>query len=243
VVDEVLAVGDARFQKKCLGKMEDVADRGGRTVLFVSHQMDAIETLCEVAIMLGNGRVVSIDSAELVISEYLSLSTENIPHLSGRRDRKGSQKAYFTRCEHQAAGVMHEGFQKSGEDLVFDLEITSRLPEVSHGIRISLDIIDDRGKTVLMFQNTFEGATISLEPGASVITVKIPAIPLAPSTYSVSLFMADNNNDILDWVQNVRSIEIVPGSFYGSGSQGLSTHCKVLARSSWSGYSIVSSSL
>src|SRR2546421_11804717 len=71
VVDEVLAVGDAAFQKKCLGKMSDVA-RAGRTVLFVSHNMQALQSLCGRAVHLDQGRVAAIGTAQAVVSEYLS---------------------------------------------------------------------------------------------------------------------------------------------------------------------------
>ena len=71
LVDEVLAVGDAEFQKKCLGKMEDVS-KTGRTVLFVSHNMLAIESLCKKAILLTDGFATSCDSVSTAIGEYLS---------------------------------------------------------------------------------------------------------------------------------------------------------------------------
>ena len=76
LVDEVLAVGDAAFQKKCLGKMRDVA-KGGRTVLFVSHNMQAINTLCPHAILLNAGRIQNIGKANSVVKSYLSMVFEN----------------------------------------------------------------------------------------------------------------------------------------------------------------------
>jgi lipopolysaccharide transport system ATP-binding protein len=72
VVDEVLAVGDAEFQKKCIGKMKDVSNNQGRTVLFVSHNMNAVQNLCNTAILLSNGQFVAKNSAREIISEYLS---------------------------------------------------------------------------------------------------------------------------------------------------------------------------
>src|SRR5438477_3907488 len=70
IVDEVLAVGDAEFQKKCLGKMQDVS-KGGRTVLFVSHNMDTVSRLCSSAILMKNGALKSIGATHKVVSEYL----------------------------------------------------------------------------------------------------------------------------------------------------------------------------
>lgn len=78
LVDEVLAVGDAAFQKKCLGKMEDVATQQGRTVLFVSHNMTALQSLCKRAIWLDQGRLVDDGSAGQVISQYLQIASESV---------------------------------------------------------------------------------------------------------------------------------------------------------------------
>jgi len=72
IVDEVLAVGDVEFQKKCLGKMDEVARRQGRTVLFVSHNMAAVQNLCNRSILLENGRVRLCASTSEVIDEYLT---------------------------------------------------------------------------------------------------------------------------------------------------------------------------
>ena len=85
VVDEVLAVGDAAFQKKCLGKMEDVAGEG-RTVLFVSHNMPAVRTLCSHAIQMEAGQVVNTGTATEVVDEYLKIqaSTEALHHVARR---------------------------------------------------------------------------------------------------------------------------------------------------------------
>src|SRR5690606_16389311 len=89
VIDEVLAVGDAEFQRKCLGKMEDVA-KGGRTVLFVSHNMAAITSLCSSAILLNSGRIVCAGDTDKVIKQYVQDSQESsIEDLKDRKDRTG----------------------------------------------------------------------------------------------------------------------------------------------------------
>jgi lipopolysaccharide transport system ATP-binding protein len=96
VVDEVLAVGDASFQKKCLGKMEDVADREGRTVLFVSHQMNAIQTLCGSCILLSNGTIKENDNpARKVIHTYLN------------DVRRESESIYWTQVNSLETGDHH----------------------------------------------------------------------------------------------------------------------------------------
>ena len=81
IVDEVLAVGDAEFQKKCLGKMGDVASREGRTVLFVSHNMSAINSLCENSLLLEKGRIKAIDKTDLIVSIYLQPTETSVSSL------------------------------------------------------------------------------------------------------------------------------------------------------------------
>ena len=80
IVDEVLAVGDAEFQEKCLGKMKDVSEKDGRTVLFVSHNMGAIQSLCEKCLLLKNGRVQLIGSISDVVSSYIESEKERMVH-------------------------------------------------------------------------------------------------------------------------------------------------------------------
>ena len=77
LIDEVLAVGDAEFQKKCLGKMENIAGQG-RTVLFVSHRMSAVKSLCNRSILLSNGKIIHDGTTDEAISKYTSLSLEEI---------------------------------------------------------------------------------------------------------------------------------------------------------------------
>ncbi|RYG02271.1 MAG: ABC transporter ATP-binding protein, partial [Chitinophagaceae bacterium] len=98
IVDEVLAVGDTEFQKKCLGRMKDVSREDGRTVLFVSHNMTAIENLCKSAIVLNEGRIHSEAAAADAIRDYLSLNQEasHSSTLENRIDRQGNGDLRFT---------------------------------------------------------------------------------------------------------------------------------------------------
>jgi lipopolysaccharide transport system ATP-binding protein len=95
VVDEVLAVGDAAFQKKCLGKMEDVA-RGGRTVLFVSHQMNAVKSLCSKALWLARGRVIDYAAADDVVRRYLSDEGDSASWTSDGAPGEGLDNPHFS---------------------------------------------------------------------------------------------------------------------------------------------------
>lgn len=91
IVDEVLAVGDAEFQKKCLGKMGDVSRGEGRTVLFVSHNMGNITALCNNCILLNDGNIEKFDTTENVITQYLSLNTSSASEKSWKENNPGNQ--------------------------------------------------------------------------------------------------------------------------------------------------------
>jgi lipopolysaccharide transport system ATP-binding protein len=93
IVDEVLAVGDAEFQKKCLGKMGDVSKGEGRTILFVSHNMTAINSLCKKVIYLKNGKIVEIGNTENIIHKYASTETDLITENSWKLDKRGDEIA------------------------------------------------------------------------------------------------------------------------------------------------------
>lgn len=95
IVDEVLAVGDAEFQKKCLGKMDDVSRSAGRTILFVSHNMTAINSLCKSVMYLKQGQIVEVGPTENIIHNYASLETELITENSWKLDRKGDDVAHL----------------------------------------------------------------------------------------------------------------------------------------------------
>jgi lipopolysaccharide transport system ATP-binding protein len=98
IVDEVLAVGDAEFQKKCLGKMGDVSKGEGRTIIFVSHNMTAINTLCKEVIYLKNGHIVETGETEKIIHKYSSTETDLITENSWLIDKKGDEVAHLLRA-------------------------------------------------------------------------------------------------------------------------------------------------
>jgi len=121
VVDEVLAVGDAEFQKKCLGKMQDVS-KGGRTVLFVSHNMSAIQSLCSAAVVLEKGRLRFLGSIDAAIGEYLKTIRGN-EGADGHVIKLGPDLR-ITRMKIQPATI------NSGDPVTFDMQITPMRPTV-----------------------------------------------------------------------------------------------------------------
>ncbi|MDD5528276.1 MAG: ABC transporter ATP-binding protein [Patescibacteria group bacterium] len=99
IVDEVLAVGDADFQKKCLGKMDEVVKKSGRTIIFVSHNMDAIESLCDRVVWLKEGKVAGDGSADEMIEKYLGENRNFLEKKWGEKDAPGNEKVKLLKAE------------------------------------------------------------------------------------------------------------------------------------------------
>jgi lipopolysaccharide transport system ATP-binding protein len=177
VVDEVLAVGDTEFQRKCLGKMSEVA-QGGRTVLFVSHNMAAVQTLCTRAICLDSGRLVQIGSVPDAVASYLD---------GVRKDRAAGglalgQDLMLRRFDFSPAQVV------SGESLAFSLEVCPRIPTRLHEVAIL--IYSQYGPRVAILDLRQKGIRdLRLGDQPVVIDGTIAAVPLVEGEYHVGLYL------------------------------------------------------
>lgn len=158
VVDEVLAVGDAAFQKKCLGKMSDVA-RAGRTVLFVSHNMQALQSLCSRAVHLEQGRVAAIGTAQAIVAEYLS----KISSATGEKrwpieTAPGNEFCRLTTIRVVTSAGANGSVLPSKRDLVVDMEFHAE--QLHQGLCVGFDLTNSEGVTVLRSYQT-DGAAES----------------------------------------------------------------------------------
>ncbi len=219
LVDEVLAVGDAAFQKKCLGKMSEVA-RDGRTVLFVSHNTAALLGFCQRGILLEHGQVTADDKIETVIQRYLSSLRVTTPwDLSNCQERQGAGRVRFTAVffEDELGNPIEQGI--SGQPLVVNLKYQSasngqaqRLPNC----RAAVTFFDMLGQPLfncsseLVIQNP-----ITLAPHGELRCV-IPSLPLSRGQYLLTLFL-QVNREIEDWIENAIELEVLDGDFYGTG--------------------------
>ena len=213
IVDEVLAVGDAEFQQKCLGKMGDVA-RSGRTVLFVSHQMAAVQNLCSSALLLEGGRVAARGAVNEVLEQYLSGSPELID-LSTITHRQGTGAIRFRGVTlKNEAGRSVNGFS-CGPPGVFELSLTCAA--AVRNVRLGVGIEDHLGYRVTTLGTHLGGEDIpELPPGEHVITATLPRVSLGPGRYGLTLF-ASVNGETADWLQNTGSFWVDAGNFYGNG--------------------------
>jgi len=175
IVDEVLAVGDAQFQKKCLGKLHDVADKNGRTVLFVSHNLTAVRQLTTRCLVLEQGRLAHMGTPDSAIAHYLShrgdeVNVAKLPRINGCC---GGARFVALRFENEPA--MFDS--NAAMSFIAALQWERAVPEA----RISLTIFSQEGQAV---GSGFSAMSVSASsPGASDMKVTIPSTRLAPGRY------------------------------------------------------------
>jgi lipopolysaccharide transport system ATP-binding protein len=231
LIDEVLAVGDTAFQKKCLGKMGDVA-RDGRTILFVSHNMAAVASLCSGAHMLAQGRRVCSGNTSDVIAAYLSsFQLSSRATVLDRRDRKGNGKVTFTDVEFLSeTGTPVEVIQ-SGQDVVFSVGYKSSETNLRN-VEVSVELVAQSGQCMLIMNSEMVGVTFDLIPSTGRFNCRIDRFPLSPGQYHLTLFCRINGS-VADWVQHAALVIVEGGDFYGTGRLPPSSHGGFLVQQGW----------
>ncbi len=231
LVDEVLAVGDAAFRKKCLGKMGDVA-RQGRTVLFVSHDMAAIEGLCRNAFLLEEGRIVRTGPAGEVVQGYLAnLPASAGPLLESRPDRRGNGRLRFTDIAFRGSGTTTESLQ-SGQDVEVMIGYRGDGNPLRN-VSVSVPVFTLGGQCMMMLANQLVGADLVTVPREGKFTVRIPRFPLSPGRYYLNLF-CEVNGILADWVTQAVFLTVEGGDFYGTGRLPPASHGGLLLSHEWS---------
>jgi lipopolysaccharide transport system ATP-binding protein len=186
IVDEVLAVGDAAFQKKCLGKMQDVAKGGGRTVLFVSHNMAAVRALCTRAILLRGGGVALDGSVDAVVSEYMRDADASGASVTWRAEDAPSPEAHLV-----AARVL----DRAGEPLdgaldcrdEFTLSLEYEVNRTQRNLRVGFDLQSAEGIVVCGSRDPAWSGSVRT-PGRYEARITFPGYTLNEGRYSVSFY-------------------------------------------------------
>jgi len=215
LVDEVLAVGDAAFQRKCLGKMEDVA-KEGRTVLFVSHNMAAVASLCSKAILLESGKLTKEGEVSKVIENYissLSMLSENLT-VRQRQDRKGSGRVRITDVYliDQDGRRVREVF--SGQKVCFVIEYESSNTLTSPMFEII--ICSHSGQPLLHCDNEISGNQFQMLPPIGSVQCCLKRLPLSPGLYRVNVGV-ESCGEVMDRVSDAFVFQVIEGDFYGTG--------------------------
>ena len=228
LVDEVLAVGDIQFQKKCLGKMNEVS-RSGRTVFFVSHQMPSIQMLCNRVILLGNGTIIKDGQPDEVVETYLKVNSniENgLIDLSDFTERSsGTEIAIKEAWIENQKGDFCNHF-KMGDSLTVCYRFEASRPIQKPGFGFGVE--DIYGRRLFSANNyvMVEGSTHfnSLQKG--IIKCNFDSIPLQPGTYYVSISIVEDQKVIVDYIERILIFELEAADVYKSGkvfdsSQGI----------------------
>jgi lipopolysaccharide transport system ATP-binding protein len=235
IVDEVLAVGDAQFQKKCLGKMEDVG-KEGRTVLFVSHNMSTIQKLCSTGILLQSGKVAIQGTTEVVIDRYLDVVKQGIRagNLKERKDRQGTGKVKIIDFFVLNRFGEKQEILKSGEDYILVMEYDAIvLDKKLENIVGSIAIVDNKGEIVFLVRSNFTNQNFDINKQTGTIKCHIKDFNLTTGMYTSMLFLSHREVEVLDFIENATEIIVESGDFFGTGSIGLPSHCKVLTHAEW----------
>lgn len=218
LVDEVLAVGDINFQKKCMGKMADISNKKGKTIIFVSHNLIAIQRLCTKAVLLTSGKISAEGEADIVTNKYSNESLEamQIP-LSERIDRRGSAKIKFTSIVMQDENNNVVNFFKCGQTVKFRIFFINNCGGELKKLVVSLGIDDSKGNRVTYMNNELTDDYFDVvPPNFNSFDITIERLPLMPGRYSIELY-SSVNVETADWIQNAAFFDVELGDFYHTG--------------------------
>ena len=236
IVDEVLAVGDTEFQKKCLNKMDSISTQEGKTVLFVSHNLSAIEHLCNRGFLINSGKLIADDEINIVIGSYLKniKKSNELTNIIERKDRTGNGKIKVSSFRALNINFEEAFILKSGNDYYFEIGYINNTNSQMNNIVVSLDIYDDKNSRILLFRTNFSNDNLNLNEKEGKILCKVENLPLVNGIYSFSIFISYADAEILDYIEHAAFINVEGGDFFGTGSNGLPNHCKILYYAEWS---------
>lgn len=222
IVDEVLAVGDAAFQKKCLGKIGDVS-RGGRTVLFVSHNMAAVESLCNRGIVLDHGRSVFSGPVKEAVGYYFE-SVSNVresethvfdlaecPYRRCKADKLLKRIELFTEGDRPLTGEMRIGDR-------LRLRIHFELPSPASSFNIGLGFNNLYSQRIFTANSLCERTRSNAERvGRQVFVCDIPEFTLMAGTYSMRIWLDVNHKEV-DLIEDAATVRVMESDYYGTGN-------------------------
>lgn len=220
IIDEVLAVGDAEFQEKCMGKMHDVAT-GGRTVLFVSHNMTAIGQLCDKAILLAGGKVVFSGGVHQAIEVYMSKrsAVAAARNFDTGTPRVGSGEARFQQIMLANSHGVETCTFSMGEGLRIHLEFSNRFP--LDQVAIAMGVYDGRHERVALF-NSYDASRFIMHlptPERARVQVDVPRLNLVAGDYSIHLMLQQlPTRSAIDHVVDAIGFTVQPTDIFGTGS-------------------------
>jgi lipopolysaccharide transport system ATP-binding protein len=229
IVDEVLAVGDAAFQKKCLNAMEDLR-AGARTVLFVSHNLAAVENLCRRCLWIDGGEVRMDGESRPVIEAYMANISGGhavSADLNDVQNRKGNGKVRYRGVEFLSPEGTSERVVRAGDGVTmrFHYSVTEPIAYPSFGFRMYTDM----GTLVTDTSTWHHGIAIPLlEPGEGYLDLEIDCLNLLPAKYTLSLWLTDMVGGVVyDNVEHGMTLEVETADIYDSGKD-IDSRCGIV---------------
>lgn len=219
LVDEVLAVGDRHFQQRCLGTLTD-ATREGRTVIFVSHHLEAVRRLCPEAVLLSRGRVAAVGPTREVLARHTrtgpdTLQAGAVLDLS-RRPRRGSGEVRVTglRVQSDRSDLDHAAYATGPLTVTLHLEATG--PRELGSVAVS--VIDPDGTRLLHLDTAASGRALHVPAGASTVQLQVTSLPVAPGRYQMGVrlagpFAVRSSRATLDQLDEAGHLEVRDGSW------------------------------
>lgn len=218
IVDEVLAVGDAQFQKKCLGRMNEVANEG-RTVIFVSHQLESVANLCSRVLWMHQGRIVEDGQTDNVVRNYMNSVRDEASKfaVTQRPDRQGNQTLRVTDIYFSNSLTSEEKISVVTGGNV-SVNLVYQTTDIGTDIVVNLYIRDELGRHLcsLTTDSVMSGRELRLTSKSGVLSCFIPRLPLTPGSYYID-YSIKMRGVMADKLQHAISFDIEPGDFFGTG--------------------------
>jgi lipopolysaccharide transport system ATP-binding protein len=233
IVDEVLAVGDQEFQQKCLGKMQEVTSGRGRTILFVSHNMAAVEQLCRRVIVLDGGTIrTDTEDVGAGITSYLQTMR------SGPADEETFEAArvpgmtpVIRRAEILGGRSEPTRAIPAGGAMQVEIHYEHDIPLEEPYFGVLFESVT--GQNLLSIQTKFQLGSLPGMPSSGAITCTIPSVPLVPGRYYLTLGCGHRRDEQLDVIKRGVAVDIIPSNFYGTGRLPPARQSMFLAKADW----------
>ena len=234
-IDEVLSVGDQAFQQRCLGRMGEIAG-SGRTILFVSHNLASVSALCSRGILLDGGGVVRDGDAEDVITDYIAtVQTQGAETIEHREDRQGDGRLRVVQ------GILQStdgGSARTGQDA--RLRLGYRTTALGCPVSVAISVEGPLGEPVFLCSSKVSGADLVLESESGELVCDLPALPLLPGRYSLSVYV-EVSGVLADWVRSALFFDVYEDDVFGTGRLPPTTHGRVYVNHDWAVHAVDSS--
>lgn len=230
LVDEVLAVGDAEFQRRCLGKMQSVAGQG-RTVLFVSHNMAAVQALCNRAMILRGGRIQFLGPVQEAIAAYLPQAEEADASADLSQSRLPNMQPVIQKIQWLDSRGQPTVHLLAGSEAT--LRIWYRLPQPGPNPVFGVRVDSQLGQPLFVLQSAIQHGPLDGLPSEGVVECRVPSLPLIPGVYILS---ANCNlaGSPVDWLEHALTFWVEPADVFGTGRLPTANQGPFLVPAVWS---------